>query len=287
MTQVYGILGYPVAHSRSPRMHNAAFAAFGLDSVYVRFEVRPERLGQAVRGLTALGVHGANITVPHKAAVIAFLEAVTDEARAIGAVNTLVRDGERWTGHNTDAAGLARSLEYAAIPLAGARIVLLGAGGAARASVVGLAQRGAARIVIAARRREQAERLVGELMPVCGSCEVCATELAPAPLRTAFVDASLVVQCTGATLSPQLAVTFAAGLPFDVLPPEASVVDLVYEPRETAVLAAARARGLRCVDGLGMLLHQGALAFTLWTGRPAPVDVMQAALEGHPVRVSA
>jgi len=279
MRQLFGILGFPVAHTRSPAMHNAAFQALGLDAVYVGFEVPPERLGDAVRGLSALGVRGANVTVPHKSAVMAWLDDVTPEARAVGAVNTLVRDGERWLGHNTDAPGLTRSLEEAGVELSGARVVVLGAGGAARASVVGLAQRGAREIVIAARRSKQSAELATDLAAVCGACKLCATSFDPAALDAAFSQASLLVQSTSATLSPELSTRFAASLPLAALPSNASVIDLVYRPRETAVLAAARALGLACVDGLGMLLHQGALAFELWTGRPAPLPVMRATLE--------
>jgi len=281
MKQLFGILGFPVAHTRSPAMQNAAFRELGLDAVYVGFEVRPERLGDAIRGLSALGVQGANVTVPHKSTVMPWLDYITPEARAIGAVNTLVRDEERWVGHNTDAPGLTRSLEEADVPLDDAHVVVLGAGGAARASVVGLAQRGAREIVIAARRREQSTALVTDLQSVCGTCTLSAIDLDASALQQAFGRTSLVVQSTIATLSPNIAAEFAASLPLDALPASASVVDLVYTPRETAVLAAARARGLHCVDGLGMLLHQGALAFEHWTGRTAPVEIMRAALESR------
>lgn len=259
-------------------MHNAAFKKLGIDAVYVRFEVHPDKLGDAVRGLSALGIQGANVTVPHKTEVMSLLDDLTPEARAIGAVNTLVRDDAQWIGHNTDAPALARSLDEAGVVLPDTRVVVLGAGGAARASVVGLAQRGAARIVVAARRREQSEQLVTDLAHVCAPCELVASTLDEASLRAAFSEANLLVQSTSATLMRDSASAFAASLPIDALPSDASVVDLVYKPRETTVLMRARARGLHCVDGLGMLLHQGALAFELWTGRTAPFEVMGAAL---------
>ncbi|HKU38562.1 MAG TPA: shikimate dehydrogenase, partial [Polyangiales bacterium] len=137
---VYAILGFPVAHSLSPAMHNSALEALGIDARYVAFEVAPERLPDAVRGLRALGVRGANITVPHKIAILPLLDAVDAIAQHVGAVNTLLRDGDRLIGTNTDAEGLARALREAGVQLAGARVTVLGAGGAARASVVGLAQ---------------------------------------------------------------------------------------------------------------------------------------------------
>lgn len=279
MTELYGILGYPVAHSRSPALHGAAFAALGIDAAYVRFETLPERLPDAIRGLLALGVRGANVTIPHKESVLALLDEVTPDARAIGAVNTIVRRDDRLCGHNTDAPGLARSLLEAGVALSGARCVVLGAGGAARAAVVGLAQHGAATIGVAARRLAQSEALVRELRGACPDASLAALAFSQPELRAALADASILIQATSASLAsaadPQ---GFAAGLGLEALPAGASVVDLVYTPRETAVLAKARALGLHAVDGTGMLLHQGALAFELWTGRAAPIDAMRGAL---------
>ncbi|MDB4971813.1 MAG: Shikimate 5-dehydrogenase alpha [Myxococcaceae bacterium] len=280
MTATYGILGWPVEHSRSPAMHTAAFRARGLEATYAHFPVHPDDVADAVRGLKALGLRGANVTVPHKEAVIRYLDHVTPEARAIGAVNTIVRDVDRLIGHNTDAPGLARSLDDAGVDIAGARALVLGAGGAARASVVGLAGRGASRIAIAARRIEQAEQLVRDLQPSCGRTVLEATVLTREALADELHETTLLVQSTSATLasSPDAA-GFAASLAIELLPAAAAVVDLVYRPRITAVLARAEERGLKVVDGLGMLLHQGALAFELWTHMPAPLDVMRAALE--------
>lgn len=279
-TSIYGILGDPVKHSRSPAMQNAAFAALGIDAAYVPFHVSRERLGEAIAGLRALGVRGANVTLPHKEAVIAHLDAVDDDARWIGAVNTLVRDGDRFLGFNTDAPGLVRSLEEAGVPIAGARLCLLGAGGAARAALVGLARAGASAITVAARRVEQARALLDELSPALEGIDVEARSMEADALRSAFERSSLVVQSTSATLEGSIdADAFAAHLPVSALPDDATVVDLVYKPRKTTVLRVAEARGLRTVDGLGMLLHQGALAFEHWTGRSAPIDVMRRALD--------
>jgi len=279
MSALYGILGWPVEHSRSPAMHNAAFRTRGLDASYVRFPTHPDDVADAVRGLKALGVRGANVTVPHKEAVMPYLDDVSPEARAIGAVNTIVREVDRLIGHNTDAPGLARSLEDARVELDGASVAVLGAGGAARAAVVGMAQKGARSISICARRTEQAQALIDALLPVCGKCTLHTVNLAREDLSVLFEGTTLVVQTTSATLlgSPEAA-RFAEELPLAALPKRATVVDLVYKPRETAVLAAARSLGLTCVDGLGMLLHQGAMAFELWTHMPAPLEIMRAAL---------
>ncbi len=272
-SRVFGILGYPVSHSRSPAMHEAAYRALDLDARYVPFPVAPADLADAIRGLRALGVEGVNVTVPHKEAVVALVDEVEPAARAIGAVNTLVRDGARWIGTNTDAEGLARSLEEEGVEV-GEYLVVLGAGGAARASVVGLGGR-AKEIVVAARRPEQAERLVASLAPTLPRARLssCTTSA----LDTVFARASTVVQATSATLG-EGAEAFVTSLPLDRLPAHASLVDLVYVPRRTAFLRAGEARGLRIVEGVGMLVHQGALAFERWTGRRAPVDAMRAAL---------
>ncbi len=278
-TTVLGIFGWPVHHSRSPAMHNAAAAAVGVDLAYVPFPVQPESLAEAVAGVRALGIRGVNVTLPHKEEVMRYLDVVHPDARDIGAVNTLVREADgSLHGENTDAPGLVRSLEEAEVALADARVVIVGAGGAARAAAVGLARAGAAEIVVAARRGEQSELLASDLdASLEGRVRAITTE--GADLREAFRSATLMVQATSATLhgNPQ-AKEFAASLPMDALDSEAHVIDLVYKPRVTSVMASAQIRGLRTVDGLGMLVHQGALAFTRWTGIEAPVEVMREAL---------
>jgi len=272
-----GIFGWPVAHSKSPAMHEAAAQALGLELRYERFAVEPEDLPDAIRRQHAAGIDGYNLTVPHKEAVIPLLDEVSSGARAIGAVNTVVRTGGRYVGHNTDASGFVRSLEEAGLELSRARVAIVGAGGAARAAVVGLADAGAEAIVVLSRRPEQAEALAAALL------EKVDCDLQSAPLTTAedaFSKSDLLVQATSATLeSNPGAGEFADSLPIDALPASAAVVDMVYKPLRTAVLARAEERGLRTVDGLGMLLHQGALAFEMWTGVEPPIDVMRAALE--------
>jgi shikimate dehydrogenase len=284
VTKLFGVLGYPISHSRSPAMHGAALRHHGIDALYVPLAVPPERLPQLVAALRELGVLGVNVTLPLKTAIMPLLDALTPAARAVAAVNTVIADGDMLIGDNTDAEGLARSLAAADVVLAGANVVVLGAGGAARATAYGLAVRGASRIAIAARKPAEAERLVRELAPSCGNTALRALALDSSDdFKLELSRASLLVQSTSATLeaSPSqksVAEAFAASLPLDELPAHATVVDLVYKPLETAVLARARQRGLKTVDGLGMLLHQGALAFERWTGKPAPLEVMRAAL---------
>ena len=280
MTDIYGILGHPIGHSRSPAMHNRAFAELGIDAMYVPFAVPPERLPQAVAAIRPLALCGLNVTLPHKSAIIPLLDRVEPDALAIGAVNTVYHEAGQLVGMNTDAPGLSRALVEAGVQLTAANVSVVGAGGAARASVVGLARGGAARIAVMARRNAEAERLVKELQPAAGQAVLSAVPWEYGALARAFAATNLVVQATSATLDDGPgAAELAASLPFTSLPAQAAVIDLVYRPRETLVLKAARAAGKRGIDGLGMLLHQGAIAFEKWLGRRAPLEVMRAALE--------
>jgi shikimate dehydrogenase len=271
-----GIFGWPVAHSKSPQMHEAAARAIGIELGYERFEVPPAELAAAVRQKHEAAIDGYNLTVPHKEAIMALVDEVAPAARAIGAVNTVVRTDGRYVGHNTDAPGLVRSLAEAGVELSESRVVVLGAGGAARAAVVGLSGAGADEITVLSRRPEQGEGLRASL---AGELD-CALESAPlSEASWYFETATLLVQATSATLESNLgAADFAAALPIDALPAEAAVVDMVYKPLETSVLARAKQRDLKVVDGLGMLLHQGAIAFEMWTGVEPPLDVMRSAL---------
>lgn len=280
MTDIYGILGYPIGHSRSPAMHNRAFAALGIDAMYVPFAVPPERLPQAVAAIRPLNLRGLNVTLPHKSAIMALLDRVEPDAVAIGAVNTIYHEAGQLVGMNTDAPGLSRALLEAGLQLTAARVGVLGAGGAARASVVGLARAGAAHIAVMARRTAEAERLVAELAPAVGRAELVAVAWDRAALTRSFAETDLLVQASSATLDDGPgAAELAAMLPLASLPARAAVIDLVYRPRETLVLKAAKAAGKRGIDGLGMLLHQGAIAFEQWFGRPAPLAVMRDALD--------
>ena len=271
-----GIFGWPVAHSKSPQMHQSAASALGIELRYERFEVAPDDLADAVERKHEAGIDGYNLTVPHKEAIMALIDEVAPAARAIGAVNTVVRVDGRYIGHNTDAPGLVRSLEEAGVQVGDARVVVVGAGGAARAAVVGLANAGASEVTVLSRRPEQGEALVRSL----GAHVECALDAAPlSEASWSFETATLLVQATSATLeSNPGAFAFAAALPIDALPAEAAVVDMVYKPLKTSVLTRAEERGLSIVDGLGMLLHQGAIAFEMWTGFEPPLDVMRSAL---------
>lgn len=272
-TGLVALMGCPVEHSLSPLMQNAAFAAAGLDLVYLAFAVTPSGLPAALAGLKALGFRGANVTVPHKEAVIKYLDAVEPTAARIGAVNTIVNEGGRLTGYNTDASGFLRSLQEAGFDPAGKKAVILGAGGAARAVAFALAGAGCTGLTIANRTLERAGHLAAALAGLSVLVKACALE--EEELRPRVEEADLVVNATSAGMAPMEG---AVPLPAAWLHAGQWVYDLVYNPLETRFLRDARQRGCRAISGLGMLLYQGAAAFTLWTGKPAPVEVMGEAL---------
>ncbi|MGB9661554.1 MAG: shikimate dehydrogenase [Moorellaceae bacterium] len=273
-TRAVGLLGYPVSHSFSPLLHNAAFHALGLDWVYLAFAVEPSALPAAVAGLRALGFAGANVTIPHKETVMAWLDEIDPLARLIGAVNTIVVREGKLAGYNTDGSGFRRSLEEAGVDPAGKRALVLGAGGAARAVVFTLVQSGCATLLLANRTPERAH----ELARAVGAFSATPIEVLPwedRALAEVMPGVDLIINTTSIGMSPH-----QEGVPLDpeLLQPHHLVYDLVYNPLETRLLAAARRRGCRTVSGLSMLLYQGAEAFTLWTGREAPLEVMRETL---------
>ncbi|OIQ07757.1 shikimate dehydrogenase [Moorella thermoacetica] len=269
-TGLVALLGHPVQHSLSPLMHNAAFAAGGQNLVYLAFDVEPGDLVAALAGLKALGFRGANVTVPHKEAVIPYLDAVDPVAARIGAVNTIVNEDRCLKGYNTDGSGFLRSLEEAGFDPAGKRAVILGAGGAARAVAFALAAAGCGSLVLANRTPERATELAGALAGA-GLPAPVVYRLGDAGMRSEVEAADLVLNTTSLGMWPRVEET---PLPPDWFRPGQWVYDLVYNPLETKFLASARRRGCRVISGLDMLLYQGAAAFTLWTGREAPVAVM-------------
>ena len=256
------LFGYPLGHTLSPAMQGAALAEAGLaDWSYTPHPVAPAGLAAAVEQLRRPGVAGANVTVPHKQAIMPLLDGVTPVADAIGAVNIVVKQPDgRLIGHNTDAAGFLADLFTLGVSITTRPVLVLGAGGSARAVVAACAGVGA-RVRVVARRREQAAALQN-LAPVA------IFDWTPLALLQACDDCVLIVNCTPLGMTPQVeASPWLPGTPF---PPTAFVYDLVYNPAETQLTRAAQTAGLRAATGLGMLVEQGALGFELWTGRPAP-----------------
>jgi len=279
-TNLLGVIGWPVSHSVSPAMHNAALADLGLAWSYVPLPVPTEpvaRIGEAVYGLRALGFRGANVTVPHKQAVIPYLDWLTPAAQAIGAVNTIrVEADGRLSGDNTDARGFIADLREHGVELAGKRAVVLGAGGSARAIVYGLAEAGCLSIAIFNRTVEKAHDLALDIRAIFPFCRFSGHE-GFADLAVMSSEADLVVNCTSLGMTPNV-----DGLPWldeVAFQPGQTVYDLVYNPPETRLLRKAAADGAQAIGGLGMLIWQGAVALERWTGQQPPVAVMRAAAE--------
>lgn len=273
-TKIYAIFGYPVGHSLSPAMHNAAFIAKALDALYIPWSVAVEDFPtalQAVRRMENFG--GGNVTVPHKEQAAKLCDGLSPEAEALGAVNTLVAQDGGLFGHNTDGAGFLRLLGEGGFDPKGKRILLLGAGGAAKAVAFALAGAGAAELFIANRTLERAEALAALLRGRHLQCQILALSLHNIALAIASAD--LVVNATTLGLKPE----DPSPIDWGPLNSRALAVDLIYNPPETAFLKEARRRGLRVQNGLGMLLYQGAAAFELWTKEAAPLEAMRAALE--------
>lgn len=270
-TRLVGLLGFPVEHSLSPCMQNAAFQALSLNYAYVPLRVHPRDVPAAVTGLAALGFVGANVTIPHKQAVMPYLDVVSAEAEAIGAVNTIVIKEGLLSGHNVDATGFMAPLEDLGLTGQGLRALVLGAGGAARAVVYGLALTGAS-VTVLNRTLERARSLVDVIGPHLPAASLTCGPLTREAIAGIAPAVDLVVNTTSLGMPPHEGSSpWPEALPF---PPRAIAYDLIYVPAETRLLAAARAAGARTLNGLPMLVHQGAAAFRLWTGCQPPTDLM-------------
>jgi shikimate dehydrogenase len=273
-SEVFGIIGHPVRHTLSPAMQNAAMQACGLDGVFVPFDVQPERLGEAVAGLRALGVRGLNVTIPHKTGVVPYLDGLDESAEAAGAVNTISNENGRLVGYNTDGDGLLRSLaeDFAFTPK-NSTVVIIGAGGAARGAVAAICRAGARRIAIANRSRDRATSLV-TTMEVRYPDTVLAVADCDDQLTPILQEADLVVNTTSLGMNGEV----IAGLELEALNRNAVVYDMVYAPPVTPLLQEAQRLALRHANGLGMLAAQGELAFRIWTGILPPIGLMKRVL---------
>ena len=275
-TGLLGVIGYPVEHSSSPAMHNAALARTELDFAYLPFAVPPDRVAEVPVAMRTLGIRGLNVTVPHKVAVMEGLDEISEEARVIGAVNTIANQDGRLTGYNTDAEGVIVSLRAdGGLDSLPAAVTLLGAGGAARAILYALLQAEEVEEVLLLNRTvEKAEALAADLDP-----ESRRVRVGTLGGGDAIGVAGLLINATSVGMHPR---PDASPLPDpSVLHDRLTVLDIVYKPRRTRLLAQAEEAGARTVDGLGMLVHQGARAFEIWTGVAAPVEVMKQALVGQ------
>ncbi|MCA0753660.1 shikimate dehydrogenase [Paenibacillus sp. N4] len=267
-TVLYGVIGNPIRHSKSPIMMNRAFRETGINGAYAAFHVTSERLADFAAGVRAMGIRGVNVTIPHKLDIMSLLDEIDAGAEAIGAVNTIVNDDGRLIGYNTDGIGYVRSLKEEAEPeLAGKKMVVLGAGGAARGIVYALTKESPERITIVNRSVERAEELAKAFRSQA-DIEAAAVE----SLKEACRQADIVINTTSVGMYPNTEDTPIDGA---WLQPGAVASDLIYNPLKTTFLQQAERQGCRVHGGLGMFIYQGAYAFEYWTGRPAPVEAMR------------
>lgn len=278
MKQV-GLIGYPVSHSLSPQMQQAAFDALGIEARYVLWETQPGTLAQRIASLRSLGVLGANVTIPYKEDVVSLLDEYDAAAVKIGAVNTIVNRDGRLVGYNTDAAGFIRALTDftgCAFDCHGKKAVILGTGGAARAAAVALLENGVGELALLGRTYGRVDALVNHLCALdSGNKRVSGASLGSSEANRFLSAADLLVNATPVGLRMD---DEALLVDIDLLQAGAFVMDMVFNSPQTRLLGAAHARGCHILNGLAMLLYQGALAFELWTGRAAPVEPMRAAL---------
>ena len=274
-TKIVGVIGDPVEHSRSPQMHNAAIAELGLDYVYVPFHIQPDALAAAIEGFKAINAVGLNVTLPHKQAVIPLLDEISREVELIGAVNTLIFEDGRIKGDNTDGSGFLEGMRETGFELhQGEAALVIGAGGSARAVIVALSSIGLETIFIANRTLSKATKLAEDLSDAIDT-SIYGIGLDAPQLADVVHSAALVVN----TASVGMDISKPPLINAEWLRPQTAVYDIVYTPPETRLLLAAAERGCHTIQGLGMLLHQGAIAFEKWTGVAPPVKTMKRALQ--------
>lgn len=272
-TRLGGLLGSPVAHSLSPLMHNMSFKELGLDFVYLCFDVKEAQMPVMASALREMNVYGFNLTMPCKQAIIPCLDQLSDAARLIGAVNTVVNDNGRLIGHNTDGMGFMRSVRENGCDISGKEMTLLGAGGAASAIAVQAALDGASKLHLACRRSRSwdAAAALADRISRETSCQADLIEIADtAALKDRLASSAILVNGTSAGMAPNEDLCPLPDL--SVLYPELLVGDVIYHPRRTRLMAEAESKGCRTFNGMYMLLYQGAAAFKLWTGVDMPVE---------------
>ncbi len=275
-TKIYGVIGDPVEHSLSPAMQNAAFEASRLDCVYLAFRVKHEDAGNALAGMRVMGIQGLNVTMPLKKAVIGFLDVTDEKAKLLNSVNTIKNIDGELCGLNTDGVGALKALRENGVETKGKKIVLLGAGGAARAIAFALA--GEAYDFSILNRTLGSAASLADLLHQKFNSKVFAYPLSPSTIKGVLAEADLVINATSIGMKPNVNQT---PVPRRWLKKDFVVMDIVYDPLETKLARDARAVGAKVVGGVEMLIHQGAASFEFWTGLEAPVDVMRKATVNH------
>ena len=267
-TQIVGVFGSPIAHTASPAMHNAAFAALKMNWAYLAFHVEPQNLRAALTGIRDMNFRGVNLTVPHKLLAIDIVDEVDAAARKLGAVNTVVVEAGKLRGFNTDGYGFSKAIkEDFDMTLKGKRVLVLGAGGAGRAIAIQCASEGAAKLTVA-------NRTPSKIQPIAAEIAVESIGLTARELQPAIAASDLLINATSVGLKPGEALPVTR----DMFRPQLAVYDTIYRPAETELIRLATDAGSKVANGLSMLLHQGAKSFEIWTKRKAPLAVMRRAL---------
>jgi len=279
-TRVCGVIGDPIEHTLRPIMHNAAFEALKLDYVFLAFKVKPAEVGNAISGMRALTIHGLNVTMPHKSTVINYLDEIDQASKTIGSVNTILNKAGRLFGFNTDGIGALKALRENGVEPRGKKVLLLGAGGAARAIAYTLAQE-ADELVILNRTAKPATELTN-LLKKAFNKKVIANALTPGTIKDNLVDSDVLINATSVGMKPNANQTPVAP---EWLKADLAVMDIVYSPVETKLAKDAKAVGAKVVSGVEMLIYQGAASFEIWTSGKAPVEVMRKAALNHLLKV--
>ena len=271
-TKVCGVLGDPIEHTLSPTIHNAAFNHLKLDFVFLAFHVKAANLENALRGMRGLGIHGLNVTMPHKSTVTAYLDELSPAVKFLGSANTILNEDGRLSGFNTDGVGALKALRENGIELSEKKVMLLGAGGAAKAIAFALAKE-VGELVVLNRTPEKAKELAEHLTEKLGK-RVLGSPLSPEALAENLQGSDVLINATSAGMTPETNQSIVA--PW-LLRSDLAVMDIVYNPIETKLAKEAKAAGSRVISGVEMLIYQGAASFEIWTGRAAPIEVMRKA----------
>ncbi len=275
-TRVCGVIGDPIEHTLSPIMHNAAFEALKLDYVFLAFKVKSAEVGNAINGMRALTIHGLNVTMPHKNAVIKYLDEIDPTGKIIASANTILNKDGRLFGFNTDGIGALNALEQNGVEPRGKKVLLLGAGGAAKAIAYTLSQE-ADELVILNRTPKPATELAN-LLKQKFKKKINTGELSPSTIKDNLADSNVLINATSVGMNPNANQTPVAP---EWLKPDLAVMDIVYNPIETKLAKDAKAAGAKVVSGVEMLIYQGAASFEIWTACKAPVEVMRKAALNH------
>jgi shikimate dehydrogenase len=272
-TRICGVIGDPIEHTLSPVMHNAAFKHLGLDFAYLAFRVKKTELKNAIKGMRSLGIHGLNVTMPHKVEVIKYLDDVDSAVNFIGAANTILNDAGKLLGFNTDGIGAIRALEENAVKIDGKRMLLLGAGGAAKAIAFSAAEY-LDELVILNRNFGKAKR-IAEILRRNFNKKIIADALSQNNIKEHLKNSDILINATPVGMHPNENQSLVA---MEWLRPDIYVMDIIYDPVETKLLKDAKKVGAKVISGIEMLIHQGAASFEIWTGRQAPIKIMKEAV---------